>query len=82
MSLITIILEVYLIVRFILLSAPRHLAFTAREDVHLVQAGSLLLLDILTIVPDSTKTNTLAQYIPFSIGAIFVLGKSSESASS
>lgn len=73
MSLITIILEVYLIVRFILLSAPRHLAFTALEDVHLVQAGSLLLLDILTIVPDSTKTNTLAQYIPFSIGAILVL---------
>ena len=82
MSLITIILEVYLIVRFILLSAPRHLASAALEDVHLVQAGSLLLLDILTIVPDSTKTNTLAQYIPFSIGAILVLGKSSESASS
>lgn len=73
MSLITIILEVYLIVRFILLSAPRHLAFAALEDVHLVQAGSLLLLDILTIVPNSTKTNTLAQYIPFSIGAILVL---------
>lgn len=38
------------------------------------RAGSLFLLEILTVVPNAVVTNQLAQFIPFSIGALVVLG--------
>nr|VWO97765.1 Thioredoxin 1 (Trx-1) [Ganoderma boninense] len=37
------------------------------------RAGSLILLEVLTVVPNAVLTNQLAQFIPFSIGALFVL---------
>lgn len=38
------------------------------------RAGSLFLLEILTVVPNAVVTNQLAQFIPSSIGALVVLG--------
>ena len=49
---------------FVIQSANRQVA----------QAGSLFLLEILTVVPNAVVTNQLAQFIPFSVGALLVLG--------
>ncbi|KAI0719557.1 hypothetical protein C8T65DRAFT_736502 [Cerioporus squamosus] len=43
-------------------------------NVHVARACSLLLLDVLTVVPNAMDTNRLAQFIPLSIGALVVLG--------
>ena len=47
---------------------------TNSTKIHMLRAGSLLLLDILTLVPNVVTTNQLAQFIPFSIGALIVMG--------
>jgi hypothetical protein len=38
-------------------------------------ALSLLLMDLLTIVPNAIPVSIVADYIPFAITAIIVLGK-------
>jgi len=45
------------------------------QDSRLLKALSLLLLELLTIVPGGVFTNLLADFIPFSIGAVVVLGQ-------
>jgi hypothetical protein len=40
----------------------------------LSRAFSLLVFDLMTVVPDAVSTNIFAQFIPFSIGALCVLG--------
>lgn len=46
-------------------------------NAYVARACSLLLLDILTVVPNAMDTNRLAQFIPLSVGALIVLGKRS-----
>lgn len=43
--------------------------------IQVARACSLFLLDVLTVVPDATNTNELAQFVPFSIGALIVIRK-------
>lgn len=50
-------------------------AAQSTTNVLMARAGSLLLLDALTIVPNAFATNQLAQFIPFSIGALIVIGE-------
>ena len=47
--------------------------FKQSANLQVARAGSLLLLDILTTVPNAVVTNELAQFIPFSVGALIVL---------
>ncbi|KAI1795229.1 hypothetical protein LXA43DRAFT_994003 [Ganoderma leucocontextum] len=47
--------------------------FMQSANLQIARAGSLFLLEILTIVPNAVVTNQLAQFIPFSIGALVVL---------
>ncbi|RPD67166.1 hypothetical protein L226DRAFT_452548 [Lentinus tigrinus ALCF2SS1-7] len=42
-------------------------------NVYVARACSLLLLDVLTVVPNAIDTTRLAQFIPLSIGALIVL---------
>ncbi|KAH9899871.1 hypothetical protein C8Q73DRAFT_638400 [Cubamyces lactineus] len=42
-------------------------------NIQVARASSLLLLDVLTIAPNVMDTGVLAQYVPFSLGAILVL---------
>ncbi|KAM5540512.1 hypothetical protein V8D89_005970 [Ganoderma adspersum] len=48
--------------------------FMQSANRQVARAGSLFLLEILTVVPNAVVTNQLAQFIPFSIGALVVLG--------
>lgn len=42
----------------------------------MLRAFSLIFLGLLTIVPSVVDTNVLGEFIPLSIGALIVLGKS------
>ena len=53
---------------------PARLQCATVQDTLLVQAGSLLLFDLLVFVPDAILTGLIAEFIPFSIGALTVLG--------
>ncbi|TBU32773.1 hypothetical protein BD311DRAFT_510283 [Dichomitus squalens] len=72
-----IVLELYIGVRFLgwdgLRSGLRSF-FRQSANLQVARAGSLLLLDVLTVAPNAVATNELAQFIPFSIGALMVLG--------
>lgn len=46
------------------------------QDTLLVQAGGLLLFDLLVFVPEAILTGLIAEFIPFSIGTLTVLGQS------
>ncbi|PIL37148.1 hypothetical protein GSI_00840 [Ganoderma sinense ZZ0214-1] len=48
--------------------------FMQSANRQVARAGSLVLLEILTVVPNAVVTNRLAQFIPFSVGALVVLG--------
>jgi hypothetical protein len=47
---------------------------TIVQNARIVQAGSLLLFDLLVVVPNSTYTPLVAEFILFSVGALVVLG--------
>lgn len=76
-SLLNIVVEVYLIFRTLFLLVPSFLRPThkirALMDIRLGRASSLLLLDLLTIVPSAMRLNLAADFIPFSISVIIVL---------
>lgn len=46
------------------------------KDMRMLRAFSLIFLGLLTIVPSVVDTNVLGEFIPLSIGALIVLGKS------
>ncbi len=48
--------------------------FLQSANRQVARAGSLFLLEILTVVPNAVVTNQFAQFIPFSVGALVVLG--------
>lgn len=74
-STIRLVIEVYLVARLVALSRSqrRWLSDCTVKTVVIVRACSLLLLDLLTVVPDSITTNIVADFLPFSIGALIVL---------
>jgi hypothetical protein len=79
LSLTNAIFECYAILRLIFLLAPPFLKgrhrWDALKDIRIGMALSLLLMDILTVVPDAIPVSIAADYIPFAIAAMIVLGK-------
>jgi len=53
--------------------SPRHHQLGALQDLRVLRALSLLLLEVLTIVPLATAPNELGEIIPFCVGSILVL---------
>lgn len=47
----------------------------AIQDTLLLRAGGLLFFDLLVFVPEAILTNLIVEFIPFSIGALTVLGQ-------
>ncbi|KAI0335466.1 hypothetical protein GY45DRAFT_800592 [Cubamyces sp. BRFM 1775] len=71
-----IILETYTVTRFLGWEDRRvglQSFLSKSANIQVARASSLLLLDVLTIVPNVVNTGILAQYVPFSLGAIVVL---------
>ncbi|PBK69668.1 hypothetical protein ARMSODRAFT_1084378 [Armillaria solidipes] len=71
------LLEIYVIARTLVLTH----SYTQGQrewlaDIHVVQACSLLVFDLLMFVPSAFFTGILGEFIPFSIGSVLVLGKS------
>ena len=54
---------------------PPRLESATIQDALLVQAGGLLLFDLLVFVPEAILTDLIVEFIPFSIGALAVLGQ-------
>ena len=54
---------------------PPRLKLSIVQDARIVQAGSLLLFDLLVVVPSATFTSLTAEFVTYSIGALGVLGK-------
>ena len=77
-SVLDIIPEVYSLFRIYTLIVPAFLSprhkFDALLDVRVSRALSLLILDLVTAVPAAHFFNTLADFIPGSLGALLVLG--------
>lgn len=70
-------MELYLAVRVIrLLLSSRRLFDDISSSCPLARVLSLFVLDLLTVVPDAISTNIFAQFIPFAVGSILVLGTS------
>ncbi|KAI0068844.1 hypothetical protein BV25DRAFT_1910584 [Artomyces pyxidatus] len=67
------IIEAYVVIRVIAFARPPRLGFWIIQDSNIVQAASLIILDLLLVVPSSTSTSILVQFIPFSLGSIIVL---------
>ncbi|KAF7301710.1 hypothetical protein MIND_00736600 [Mycena indigotica] len=66
-------LEVYAIARMILfLSSNAHMRKVI-QDVRVLRPLALVLLELLTLVPGAVFTNIVAEFVPFSIGAVAVL---------
>ena len=74
-SILNFVLELYIIIRSLTLMQPPRMKLTIVQNARIVQAGSLLLFDLLVVIPNTTSTNLLAEFIPFSIGALGVLGQ-------
>jgi len=74
-SILNIVLELYIIIRVLSLMKPPRLHCATIQDTLLVQAGGLLLFDLLVFVPEAILTGLIAEFIPFSIGALTVLGQ-------
>lgn len=72
-------LEVYVLLRlaFLILSPITHSGrrTVILRDARAWKALSLLSLELLTIGPAATRLSLLADFIPFSLGALAVLGK-------
>ena len=54
---------------------PPRLRLSIVQNARIVQAGSLLLFDLLVVISNTAITNFAAEFIPFSIGALGVLGQ-------
>lgn len=74
-SILNIVLELYILIRIMSLMKPPRFQCATIQDTLVVQAGSLLFFDLLVIVPEAIITDLVAEFIPFSIGALTVLGQ-------
>ncbi|TDL29736.1 hypothetical protein BD410DRAFT_780218 [Rickenella mellea] len=76
-SVLSIVLDLYCLIRILVLIIPPFLRLRhkidALKDIRIARAASLLVLDLLTIAPDSVQINILADFIPQSIGALLVI---------
>ena len=69
-SLILIVLELYVLLRLLVsLSLPSGLL-----DIRVSRAAALFIFDLAVLVPDAVESNVLGDFIPFSVGAVIVLG--------
>lgn len=69
-SLTLIVLESYTLARMLVgLSLPRGLL-----DIRVSRIVALLVFDLALVVPDAVESNVLGDFIPFSVGAVIVLG--------
>ena len=69
-SLILIVLELYVLLRLLVgLSLPSGLL-----DIRVSRAAALFVFDLAVLVPDAVECNVLGDFIPFSVGAVIVLG--------
>jgi hypothetical protein len=57
------------------LMKPPRWQYATIQDTLLVQAGGLLFFDLLVFVPEAILTGLIAEFIPFSIGALTILGQ-------
>ncbi|KAJ7228611.1 hypothetical protein GGX14DRAFT_413912 [Mycena pura] len=72
-SILYFALEVYAVARIMLFlssGAPMRIVI---QDIKVLRPLALVLLELLTLVPAAVFTNTVAEFIPFSIGAVAVL---------
>ncbi|KAG1872649.1 hypothetical protein C8R48DRAFT_670145 [Suillus tomentosus] len=78
MSAMFMILELYIIGRLLSFIAPPFLKFRHRigavTDTRVLHVLSLLLFDILNLVPGVKVIGIIGEFVPFSIGALIVLG--------
>jgi len=65
--------EVYAIARMMLLLSPNAQMISVIRDNRVIRPFTLIFLELLTLVPSAVFTNTIAEFIPFSIGAVAVL---------
>jgi len=76
-SLIYLSVEVYVAARAISLIAPPflkvHHRFGGLRDSKVLKAISLIVFELLTLVPAARFTNILGDFVPFSIGSVLVL---------
>ena len=76
-SIIRLLLELYLGARVLILLWSHKRLFD--DDIcvsrPLARVLSLFVFDMMTVVPDAKTTSVQAQFIPFSIGTILVIGK-------
>jgi len=79
-SLALICTELYLAIRFSHFISPKGLCWSSKLDTlgdpRVYRTLSLLLLDALTITSAAKPTNLLVDFVPFAVGAVAVLGKS------
>ncbi|KAJ7276443.1 hypothetical protein B0H12DRAFT_1085465 [Mycena haematopus] len=66
-------LEVYAIARMMLLLSPNSQMIAVIRDSRVVRPIALIFLELLTLVPSAVFTNTVAEFVPFSVGAVAVL---------
>lgn len=45
------------------------------QDARIVQAGSLFFFDLLVVVPNTTETSLVVEFVSYSIGALSILGQ-------
>lgn len=72
-SILYFALEVYAVARIMLFlssGAPMRIVI---QDIKVLRPLALVLLELLTLVPAAVFTNTVAEFVPFSIGAVAVL---------
>ncbi|KAJ7498881.1 hypothetical protein FB451DRAFT_1203303 [Mycena latifolia] len=72
-SLLYFSLEVYAIARVMLLLSSSFNMRGVIRDIRVLRPFSLLFLELLTLVPSAVFTNIVAEFVPFSIGAVAVL---------
>ncbi|THG98088.1 hypothetical protein EW026_g4031 [Hermanssonia centrifuga] len=76
-SIIHFVVELYLLARLVLLRLPHRPRMrdliNVTKALSIARVLSLLIFDLVTVVPDAMQTNIFAQFIPFSIGALVVL---------
>ncbi|KAJ7047328.1 hypothetical protein C8F04DRAFT_1058432 [Mycena alexandri] len=66
-------LEVYAIARVMLFLASNAQMRHVIQDIRVQRPMALIFLELLTLVPSAVFTNTIAEFVPFSIGAVAVL---------
>jgi len=72
-SILNFVLELYIIIRSLSLMKPPRPKLSIVQDARIVQAGSLLLFELLVVVPYATFTSLTAEFVTYSIGALGVL---------